>query len=62
MDIMIVGFIGWGTWFVSYIIYKIWSKDKSKNKVQYMTVTRSLKKIKKFEKGFNDSCNIKINK
>ncbi|EKS4345220.1 hypothetical protein [Clostridium sp. CTA-6] len=62
MDIMIVGFIGWGIWFVSYIIYKIWSKDKSKNKVQYMTVTRSLKKIKKFEKGFNDSCNIKINK
>lgn len=62
MDITMIGFICWGIWFVSYIIYKMWSKDKNKNKVQYMTVTTNLKKIKKFEKGFNDSCNIKINK
>ncbi|MHB9924619.1 hypothetical protein [Clostridium botulinum] len=62
IDITKIAFIGWGIWFVSYISYKIWSRNKGKHKVRYMTVTRSLKKIKKFEKGFNDSCNIKINK
>lgn len=61
-NIMTIALTGWGIWFSSYIIYNITLNKRNKHKIVYRKVSRNLKKIKRFEKGFNDSCDIKINK